>query len=49
MSSINGDKARFHRDRKAKIARRARKRKYLAGLREELSKTPASRSSKVTA
>lgn len=49
MSSINGDKARFHRDRKARIARRARKRKYLADLREELSKTLPSRSSKVSA
>lgn len=49
MSHINGDKARFHRDRKGKIARRARKRKYLADLRAELSsRVPASQSSKVT-
>lgn len=32
MSSINGDKARFNRDRKGKIARRARNRKLLQGL-----------------
>jgi hypothetical protein len=29
MSSINGDKARFHRDRKEKIARRKRTRELL--------------------
>ena len=28
MSAINGDKARFHRKRKAKIARRARNHKW---------------------
>ena len=31
MSAINGDKARFHRKRKDRIARRARKRQLLAG------------------
>lgn len=30
MSAINGDKARFHRKRKAQIARRARKQELLA-------------------
>ena len=35
MSAINGDKARFHRDRKAKIARRTSKRKFLLGLKEQ--------------
>ncbi len=29
MSAINGDKARFNKDRKSKIARRARNRKTL--------------------
>jgi hypothetical protein len=32
MSAINGDKARFHKDRKEKIARRARNRERLATL-----------------
>lgn len=31
MSAINGDKARFHRKRKDKIARRARNRQRLRG------------------
>ena len=35
MSAINGDKSRFHRDRKSKIARRARKRKLISGLKEQ--------------
>jgi len=30
MSAINGDKARFHRKRKDRIARRARKRELLS-------------------
>jgi hypothetical protein len=34
MSALNGDKARFHRERKAKIARRERSQT----LREKLSK-----------
>ncbi|MBZ5548523.1 MAG: hypothetical protein LAO22_11305 [Acidobacteriia bacterium] len=34
MSALNGDKARFHRDRKKKIARRGRKREMLKGLAE---------------
>ncbi len=32
MSGINGDKSRFHRERKQKIARRQRARKLLAAL-----------------
>ena len=32
MSAINGDKARFHRQRKARIARRARNRQRLAAM-----------------
>lgn len=35
MSAINGDKSRFHRQRKAKIARRVRKHKFLKGLNEQ--------------
>ena len=33
MSSINGDKARYHRKRKDRIARRARKRQLLSESR----------------
>jgi hypothetical protein len=32
MSAINGDKSRFHRERKEKIARRARNRKRFKDL-----------------
>lgn len=32
MSGINGDKSRFHRERKQKLARRIRNRKLLKGL-----------------
>jgi hypothetical protein len=48
MSAINGDKARFNRGRKAKIARRARNRKRFANSKPSPS-TTASRSSKVSA
>jgi len=41
MSAINGDKSRFHRDRKSKIARRARKRKFLSVLTEQRKSAPA--------
>jgi hypothetical protein len=34
MSGLNGDKARFHRDRKKKIARRMRKHEILGRLAE---------------
>ena len=50
MSAINGDKARFNRDRKAKIARRARNRKRLAGLKQQSSSTEKrTRSAEVSA
>ncbi|MGA8867368.1 MAG: hypothetical protein WB510_10395 [Candidatus Sulfotelmatobacter sp.] len=40
MSGINGDKSRFHRERKQKIARRKRTRELLKGQAERLN--PAS-------
>jgi hypothetical protein len=42
MSAINGDKARFNKDRKSKIARRARNRKIFGDLRTPPSKPAAS-------
>lgn len=48
MSSINGDKARFQRDRKAKIARRTSKRKFLLELKEQPKSTPATRPAKAS-
>ena len=47
MSAINGDKSRFHRDRKSKIARRARKRKLFAAQKEQ-TKAPSASSSKAS-
>jgi hypothetical protein len=44
MSSINGDKARFHRKRKSKIARRARNRERLTSV--AVQSRPAIRASK---
>jgi hypothetical protein len=35
MSGINGDKSRFHRERKQKIARRNRHREYFKSLAEQ--------------
>lgn len=35
MSAINGDKARFNKDRKSKIARRARNRKKFGNLEQQ--------------
>lgn len=35
MSRINGDKARFHRERKQRIAKRNRNRELLKGLTEQ--------------
>jgi hypothetical protein len=35
MSGINGDKSRFHRERKQKIARRKRNRELLKSLAEQ--------------
>ena len=45
MSGLNGDKARFHRDRKKKIARRMRKHEILGRLSED-KKTAGSSDSK---
>ena len=44
MSAINGDKSRFHRQRKQKIARRSRKREMLKKMAEEGKATTASAS-----
>jgi hypothetical protein len=41
MSSRNGDKSRFHRERKQKIARRARNRTRLSSLPKQTN-SPAS-------
>jgi hypothetical protein len=50
MSGINGDKARFNRDRKSKIARRARNRKQFTALKQESGSKPAvARSATVSA
>ncbi|MBZ5655274.1 MAG: hypothetical protein LAO56_08330 [Acidobacteriia bacterium] len=46
MSAMNGDKARFHRDRKKKIARRGRKREMLKGLAEQSTMAEGSSGSK---
>ena len=44
MSAINGDKARFHRKRKAGIARRARNRERLQGaIQGKAASRPGSR------
>ena len=45
MSKINGDKARFHKDRKEKIERRERNRKMFAALAGKSTK-PASKTTK---
>jgi len=45
MSAINGDKARFNRNRKAKIARRARNRTRFQNVSQQPTST---RSSKVS-
>jgi hypothetical protein len=42
MSGINGDKARFHKDRKKKIARRLRTRELLNPAEAYKSANPAS-------
>jgi hypothetical protein len=41
MSGINGDKSRFHRKRKQKIAGRARNRKRFAGVTQPKPPVPA--------
>jgi hypothetical protein len=40
MSGINGDKARFHRERKEKIARRLRTKALYAGLGKPAKTAP---------
>jgi len=42
MSGINGDKSRFHRERKQKIARRKRNRELLKGLAQRKSASSSS-------
>jgi hypothetical protein len=42
MSAINGDKSRFHRERKQKIERRKRNRELLKKLAERQSATASS-------
>jgi len=42
MSGINGDKARFHKDRKKKIAKRLRTRELLNPAETPKSASPAS-------
>jgi hypothetical protein len=49
MSAINGDKARFNRGRKAKIARRARNRKQFENVKQQPSSGSVARGSKVSA
>ena len=49
MSAINGDKARFHRDRKEKIARRKRTRELLNSANAQTKKKAHNQSSKPTA
>ena len=46
MSGRNGDKARYHRDRKKKIARRIRNHAMLKSLVEQSNKTAGSSDSK---
>lgn len=46
MSGRNGDKARFHRDRKKKIARRTRNREQLKNVTGQRPATAASSGSK---
>ena len=48
MSSINGDKARFHRDRKEKIARRKRTRDMLNSVNQPNKKTETKSSKPAT-
>lgn len=41
MSALNGDKSRFHRERKQNIARRKRTRELLAGATKKLKSSDA--------
>ena len=47
MSGVNGDKSRFHRERKQKIARRIRGQKLLQALAEQHKAKSAAPSAKV--
>jgi hypothetical protein len=52
MSSLNGDKSRYHRERKQKIARRKRTRELLereAGHSKSVNRQPATSPKSVTA
>jgi hypothetical protein len=46
MSGINGDKSRFHRQRKQKIARRIRNRELVKTLAEQAKSAAATTNSK---
>lgn len=46
MSGVNGDKSRFHRERKQKLARRVRNQKLYTGLVAPKAATSASVSKK---
>ena len=48
MSGVNGDKSRFHRERKQKLARRVRNQKLYAGLVAPKAAVSASVSPKET-
>jgi len=49
MSGINGDKSRFHRQRKQKIARRKRNRELLKGTAEQQAGSAGSKAKPVPA
>jgi len=49
MSGINGDKSRFHRERKQKLERRKRTRELLKGLRVQPKPAATSSGSKTEA
>jgi len=49
MSGVNGDKSRFHRERKQKLARRVRNQKLYAGLVAPKAAATAATSRKVEA
>ena len=49
MSGINGDKSRFHRQRKQKIARRKRNRELLQGAGQQPTGSAASKAKPVSA
>jgi hypothetical protein len=49
MSAINGDKARFNKDRKSKIARRARNRKTFGDIKTQAPSKASGTKAKVSA